>query len=242
MNIALILAGGRGTRFGGDHPKQFVEIEKKPLIVHTLEKFSNCKFIDKIFVVCLKNYVDEMKEIIKRYSINKIEDIIIGGNTRHESIRNGINYLLNNKYDKLSKIVIHNANMPLVTISNIEECILKCDKNTIVTTVAKCNGFFYQISEDDNSLAIGPDRNNLLHAKVPEGMYLEIANEIYNDKRFDEKKYESYTAGMLGILMKKSVVIAICASTNMKITTKEDYKLVETYFKNETSGDNKCIK
>ena len=45
-----------------------------------------------------------------------------------------------------------------------------------------------------------------------------------------------------GILMKKSVVIAICASTNMKITTKEDYKLVETYFKNETSGDNKCIK
>lgn len=237
MNIALILAGGKGTRFGASLPKQFVEIERKPLIVHTLEKFSKCDSIDKIFIVCLEDYVDDMNKIIEKYEIKKVENIIIGGNTRHKSIRNGINYLLNNGFDKLSKIIIHNANMPLVAMSNINECISKCDNNSIVTTAAKCHGFFYQISENGDTLSIGPDRSSLLHAKVPEAMYLDIANTIYNNNQFNEQKYESYTAGMLGILMGMNVKVSICGSTNMKITTKEDYELVETYLKNESNGE-----
>ncbi len=237
MNIGLILAGGRGTRFGSDHPKQFVEIEKKPLIVHTLEKFSNNNNIDEIFIVCLENYVDELNKIISKYNISKIKNIIIGGSTRHESIRNGINYLINNNYDLNSKVIIHNANMPLVTETNINECLSLCDNDTVVTTAAKCHGFFYQICNGNNELKIGPDRNELMHAKVPEAMYLKIANDIYNNEKFNEKIYESYTAGMLGIILKLNVKVAICGSTNMKITTKEDYELVETYLKNESSGE-----
>ncbi len=237
MNVALILAGGNGKRFDANIPKQFVNLKKKPIIVHTLQKFVDCKSIDQIFVVCLANYVDEMKRIINQYSISKVNDIIVGGKTRHESIINGINYLINKGLPEATKIVIHNANMPLVTISNINDCIRKCVDNTVVTTAAQCSGFFYQISSDDSSLLIGPNRDCLLHAKVPEAMYLKVANKIYNDDAFNEVKYESYTAGMLGIIKGLNVELSICDSTNMKITTKEDYKLVETYLENESNNE-----
>ena len=236
MNIGIILAGGVGTRFGSNLPKQFVHIESKPLIVHTLEKFSNCNKIDKLFIVCLKSHIEEMKNIVEQYEIKKIEGIIPGGTTRHESIKNGINYLVNKGYDKTTTIIIHNANMPLVKNKNIEDCIKKCCGEVIVTTVAKCNGFFYQIC-DDTRLSIGPDRESIFHAKVPEAMQLSMACELYNDQLFNAKKYESYTAGMLGIIKNKKVEFSICDSTNMKITTKEDYELVETYLKNEIKGE-----
>ena len=187
MNIGIILAGGVGTRFGSNLPKQFVNIESKPLIVHTLEKFSKCNKIDKLFIVCLKSHIEEMKNIVEQYEIKKIDEIIPGGNTRHESIKNGINYLIDKGYDKTTTIIIHNANMPLVKIKNIEECIKKCHEEVIVTTVAKCNGFFYQKC-DNMKLSIGPDRDNIFHAKVPEAMKLSMASELYNDQIFNEKK------------------------------------------------------
>ena len=234
MNVAIILAGGKGTRFGTEHPKQFVEIHEKPLIVHALEKFSKNSNIDEICVVCLENYVSELEEIIKKYDIKKISHIIIGGSTRHESIRNGVNFLRDNGYPNKTKVIIHNANMPLVTETNINECISLCDDDTIVTTAAKCHGFFYQI--DDGELKIGPDRNDLMHAKVPEGMYLDVACRIYNSPKFEEKIYESYTAGMLGIILGLNIKVSICGSTNMKITTPEDYELVKIYLENEKRG------
>ncbi len=239
MNIALILAGGVGSRFDSNFPKQFVEIEKKPLIIHTLEKFSSCKEIDEIYIICLKEYVDEMETMIKNYSIKKIKGIILGGKTRHESIKNGVKYLSTNHYTDVCKVILHNANMPLVTNSNIVDCINKCkNSDIIVTTAAKCNGYFYQISNDENgSLIIGPNRENLLHAKVPETMYLSTAKEIYLSNTFDGKQYESYTAGMLAIILNKKVEVVTCKSTNMKITTKEDYELVQTYLRKEKSGE-----
>lgn len=239
MNIALILAGGIGSRFDSNYPKQFVEIEKKPLIVHTLEKFSNCDEISEIYIVCLKDYVAEMEYIINNYSIDKVKSIIIGGKTRHESIKNGIKYLESKNFNDTYKVIIHNANMPLVTKSNIIDCINKCnDENIIVTTAATCNGYFYQISNSkDGNLMIGPNRENLLHAKVPEAMYFKTSKDLYLSDIFDEKKYESYTAGMLGIILNKKVEFVKCKSTNMKITTKEDYELVQTYLKKEKMGE-----
>lgn len=232
MNIGIVLAGGKGTRFGADLPKQFVEITGMPLIACTVKKLLNCN-IDVIYIVCIKDYVNKMEEIIKEYDLDKVENVIIGGNTRHESIRNAINYLIKNGQDMDNKIIIHNANMPLVSVKNVNSCIELCDgKNVIVTSAAECNGYFYQIDNDSN-LKIGPDRKCLLHAKVPETLTLKTANELYNDPVFLDKKYESYTAGMLGIIKNKIVKVSICESTNMKITTREDYELVETYLKNE---------
>ena len=81
----------------------------------------------------------------------------------------------------------------------------------------------------NNKLEIGPDRNEMLSAKVPEAARLSTMCKLYNDKKFSEKKYESYTAGMLGILDDMSVVPVYCESTNFKITTEADYLLADKY-------------
>ena len=235
--IAIILAGGIGRRFNVKTPKQFVDIENKPLIIHTLEKFENNLKVDEIIVVCLNSYIQILTDMIKTYGISKVVDVISGGDTRHQSIRNAVNYLAY-KHPKNTKIIIHNANMPLVTQKNINECFEKClGKDTIVTTAAICDGFFYEKMNGNNQLSIGPDRNDILHAKVPEALYLSTALNLYNDEELFDKKYESYTAGMLGIIKNKVVVPVICESTNKKITTMEDYYFIQTHLRKEKENE-----
>lgn len=132
-------------------------------------------------------------------------------------------------------IVIHNANMPLVTVDHISECINKCESGEVVVTTAKCFENLYQV-DDGGTLSIGPDRNSLLQALAPEAMHLDTANVIYENTSFSDKKYESYSAGMLAISMGLTVRPVICGSTNMKITTREDYQLVKIYLQNESSA------
>ena len=89
-NIALIIAGGSGSRMGLDIPKQFVNINGKPVIIYTLEAFEKHPQIDAIEVVCIDGWEDILKSYADKYNINKLLWITKGGKTGQESIRNGI--------------------------------------------------------------------------------------------------------------------------------------------------------
>lgn len=237
MNIVIVLAGGKGTRMMQDIPKQFIDLDGKPIVAHTLEKFNNCRAIDGIVVVCIESHKVTMKEICDKFYIDKLINVISGGDTRHQSILCGLRHV-EEKYGTLDdiKVLLHNANMPLVTEENINSCINDCkDLSDITTSVAKCTGYFYNI-EQDNSLGLGPDRNNIVSAKVPEAMYLKTALDLYERDCFKEKQYESYTAGMLGIISGLKVIPVVCETTNMKVTTPDDFELVKTYFRNQKKG------
>ena len=96
MNIAVILAGGTGNRMGiVDKPKQFIDLYGKPIIVHTLETFDNHIEVDYIAIVCLKEWIEDLKIFIRKYEIDKVRWIIEGGKTRQESIYNAIRTLSN---------------------------------------------------------------------------------------------------------------------------------------------------
>ena len=79
MNIAVIFAGGSGVRMGAGIPKQFLEINGKPIIVHTLELFENHNDIDKIYIVMLKDYIPYMNKLVKKFAISKVCGIVEGG-------------------------------------------------------------------------------------------------------------------------------------------------------------------
>lgn len=231
-NIAIILAGGKGTRMMNKIPKQFLVINDKPLIVHTLLKFAENNYIDGIAVVCLKDYKNHLEELIREYNIPKVKYIIDGGANRHLSILNALNFLDIEGFGCKDNVVIHNANMPMVTEKNINECIEKCNYGIdIVSTAAKCSGFFYL--NDNGVWKIGPDREIMFGAKPPEALKFDVACNIYRNPKFQVKEYESYTSGMLGILSGNKVDIVLCESTNIKVTTEDDYRLVSTYLSNE---------
>ena len=91
MNIAVIFAGGVGTRMHSkEKPKQFLMVHGKPIIVHTVEVFEKHPDIDGIVVVCVENWIDYMKEMQFRYRLSKIGAIVPGGETGQLSIYNGL--------------------------------------------------------------------------------------------------------------------------------------------------------
>lgn len=90
MNVAVILAGGRGQRMGGDVPKQFMEVNGKPIIIHTLDVFENHPLIDAIIVVCLEQWTDKVHTMVDIYNINKVAKIIEGGDNVQQSICYGL--------------------------------------------------------------------------------------------------------------------------------------------------------
>ena len=95
MNTALILAGGTGQRMRQEIPKQFINVNDKPLIIYTLEAFQKHPQVDNILVVCLDVWHDILKRYAKQNKITKMQWVINGGNTGQESIRNGVYYLEN---------------------------------------------------------------------------------------------------------------------------------------------------
>lgn len=122
MNIAVVLAGGTGTRVGADKPKQFIEILGKPILAYTLDNFQKDPEIDAIEVVCHKEWVDEVGLICKRYGISKLQWLTTGGDTFQESTLNGV-YHLRDKLSPDDIVVISFGVSPFCTPDIINDSI-----------------------------------------------------------------------------------------------------------------------
>lgn len=122
MNIAVILAGGTGTRVGANIPKQFIEVLGKPILAYTLENFQLNSEIDAIEIVCHKDWMDEVRRICDEYSISKLRWLTIGGATFQESTLNGV-YNLKDKISPDDIVVISFGVSPLTTEDIVNDSI-----------------------------------------------------------------------------------------------------------------------
>lgn len=113
MNTAIIIAGGNGSRMNADIPKQYIEVEEKPIIVYTLEAFDRCDEIDAILVVSKHDWIDEVRSYGPRFSLRKLKWVIEGGKTGHLSIKNGL-YFLRDKIKDDDLVIIHDAIRPFI--------------------------------------------------------------------------------------------------------------------------------
>src|SRR6056297_2427373 len=119
-NIAIITAAGKGIRLRKDIKKQYIKINEKPIIYHTIKVFNDADFIDDIIIVADRDNIQYVKnQIINRYNFSKVIEIVEGGSTRKDSVRNGFNRI----QDKKSIIVIHDGVRPFI------------DKKTILKSI-----------------------------------------------------------------------------------------------------------
>lgn len=126
MNVGIILAGGTGTRVGAGIPKQFIEVQGKPILAYTLEIFENDSNIDAIEVVCHKDWLDEVETICERYGIHKKRWTCTGGDTFQESTMNGI-LNLKGKIDRNDIVVISFGVSPMTPQEDIDDSIRVCE-------------------------------------------------------------------------------------------------------------------
>ncbi len=124
MNVALILAGGHGSRTEQDIPKQFMNIYEKPLIIYTLENFESHPDIDGIAVVCLEGWHEVLRAYARQYKITKLKWITNGGRDGQESIHKGV-LALNDVCDEKDVILVHDGIRPFVPEEVITDAIIR---------------------------------------------------------------------------------------------------------------------
>lgn len=125
MNVAIVLAGGTGSRVGADIPKQFISVLGKPILAYTLECFQNCEQIDAIEVVCHRDWMDRTREIVEEYGITKTRWFTQGGDTFQESTLNGV-FHLKHQLAPEDIVVVSFGVSPLTTEEIILDSIRVC--------------------------------------------------------------------------------------------------------------------
>lgn len=124
--IAILTAGGTGTRTHQDLPKQFITVENKPIIIYTLEAFQQHPSIDAIYVSCLEGWSAVLEAYAKQFNITKLKKIVTGGATGQESIYNGLQAIKeDNEYTKDIVVLIHDGNRPMVPQDVITDNLVK---------------------------------------------------------------------------------------------------------------------
>ena len=137
-NIALIIAGGVGARMGQDIPKQFINVNDRPVIIYTLEAFQKHPEIDAIEVVCLDGWHDVLKAYAKQFGIAKLENIVSGGLNGQDSIRNGLLDIYKRYNSDDDVVLIHDAIRPMLLPEIITDNIKICREYGNAITVVPC--------------------------------------------------------------------------------------------------------
>lgn len=214
MNIALILASGKGTRFGKETPKQFIEVNGLPLIIYTLSAFEKCNAIDEIVVVTSNEFIPLIESYKDKYNIKKLTKVVLGGETRQMSSYNGLK-ALNAKDDDI--VLIHDAARPLVNERIILDNIKACESADAVVTAIQVTDTTISKSDTNNIKGV-IDRNSIVSVQTPQTFKYKLIKEAHEKAKDSTATDDAQLVYKLG----KTVQIVEGDKKNIKITTQED--------------------
>lgn len=229
MNIAVVLAGGSGSRMGMvDRPKQFIDIYGKPVIIHTLEAFEINEKIDAICVVCVKEWQDDLSLWLKEYDIRKVRWIANAGASRQESSLNALDAIKEACGDD-DYVIIHDAARPLISQKIINENIVKVREYGACDTVVPAHDTIIR-SVDGDTLDSIPARKELYMGQTPQSFKYSIVRKAYDDYFVLPENERPEMTDDCGLVLHSGVKIGMAMGDklNMKITTMEDLLLVKS--------------
>lgn len=229
MVSVVVFAGGVGSRFqSADIPKQFVEVEGKPIIIHTLEKFCRHPMVDRISIACLESWIDVLKEQLEKYGITKVSAIVPGGANGHESIHNGLMALAAD-YGKEDIVLICDGVRPMISEQLITDCIVETRKNGTAVPVTQSIDSVLE-SFDGSSCRQNYLRKNMFITQAPQGYYMDKILKAHEEA---EKRgiTNPISSAELLIELGETIHIFIGERQNIKVTTPEDlYTLRAGYY------------
>jgi 2-C-methyl-D-erythritol 4-phosphate cytidylyltransferase len=227
MVTALIFAGGTGQRMNSrSRPKQFLELHGKPIIIYTLEHFEEHPEVDKIAIVCLESWIDELKGLLNRHDIRKVCLIAKGGNTGHESIYNGLK-ALEGVCKEEDIILIHDGVRPLITEDLITDNIAKVRQYGTAITVEPVVESVIQ-SEDGDRIDSVPKRSSMYVAKAPQSFRYGMIREAYG--KAQEDGILTIDSAHLLSLYGYEMHTVKSTPNNIKITASSDYYVFRALF------------
>lgn len=222
MVYAAVLAGGIGSRVKSlDYPKQFYEIQNKPVIIYTIEKLVHSDKIDLVYVAVIESFLEKTKELIKEYHLEEKTVVITGGENRIDSIDNVITAILDSHSVTNDDIIlIHDAVRPFITDKIILDSINGARK--FGATVACVPAVDTIVSSKDREVVdFIPPRQELFCGQAPDTFRLKEFIEMKNNLT-DEQRLLATGTSQICTFNNKKIYLIEGDVLNFKITTDLD--------------------
>lgn len=230
MNVAVIIAGGSGSRMGQDIPKQFINVYDKPVIIYTLEGFQKHPEIDAIEVVCIDGWHDVLWAYAKQFGIDKLRWIVSNGDTAQESIRNGLEGLKDVCGDE-DTVIIHDGIRPMVDEFVLSDIIIKCKEHGNAVTSLPYNEQIFVVDDEISTTKYIP-RETLRRVSTPQAYQYGKLSRAYQKAFAEQIGIQAGTyANTLMVELGERLYFAAGSEKNIKLTTKDDLELFKAYMK-----------
>ena len=242
MNIAVILAGGIGSRLGLDKPKQFMKVAGKTVIEHTVGVFQNNEQIDEIAIVMHASYVHDAEEMVIKNHWTKVKKILNGGSERYESSLAAINAYKKLAETKDINLIFHDAVRPLVSVKIIDDVIDALKSYDAVDVAIPAVDTVIKLDETKKYIKNIPDRNYLNRGQTPQAFKYDVIAKAYNIALQDKNLQTTDDCGIVRKYLPDIKVFVVAGEEqNVKLTYPEDAYVLEKLFQIKGTEPSKKI-
>ena len=217
MNVAIILAAGNGTRLSNNIKKQFIKIHDKQLFLFSFDSFCSSN-IDKILIVSSKEDINYVRNLVS--SNEKFLDVIAGGETRQQAVKNALDYLKNILADD-DVILIHDAARPLIKVPLINEVLNKTIEYDCCSLILPIKDTIISLSNNNYESTL--ERDKLASVQTPQGFKFKIIYEAHQKAIHSSATDDAQLVKSLGF----NIHLIKGDEQNFKITTNEDLNYFE---------------
>lgn len=245
MNVALIFAGGTGSRMRtGGLPKQFLEVEGKPILVHTLTVFQQHDEIDSIVLVMVRDWIEHSRSLLEKHSLSKVTSIVAGGDTGQESIYNGLaeaRDLVTKRGESPDEaiVLLHDGVRPVIDGSLISANLEGVRQHGSAITCVPCTETVVMVNEEGNRIIRTVEREKTRIAKAPQSFYLSDILAAHERARKLGRNDVVDSCTMMQLFGSIAPSVIEGSPENIKVTTPEDYYTLKTLidYKSGKLGD-----
>lgn len=223
MTVAVLLAGGSGSRFGSERPKQFLEVAGKSILAHTIDVFESHPLIDEIAIVTRADSLEETQKIVTEGGYQKVRRLLTGGRERYHSSLSAINAYT----DDDTLLLIHDAVRPMVSHRIISDCIHALARYEAVDVAVPATDTIIRVDEND-CIVETPPRAMLRNVQTPQGFRRGTISRAYDIGLRDPAFVTTDDCGVVHHYLPDTPIYVVRGEvTNIKITYPEDLLMLE---------------
>lgn len=220
---AIIVAGGTGSRMKNDLPKQFLLLNGRPIVMHTLEQFAHAKSKPALILVLHSSMLSIWDELCQKYNFKINHTIVSGGETRFQSVRNGVNHIAKQQQSlRETLITIHDAARPVISPDSIDICFEETIKYTAtVLAIPSVNS----VRQGDPSKNKVLDRDKVWIIQTPQTFQGYILYQAFQQEELSSFTDDASVVEKLGY----NIHLIPGDHRNIKITFPEDIPIAQFY-------------
>ena len=224
LQVAILLAGGSGQRFGADRPKQFVRIGERTVLEHSLAAFEQSPHIDAILIVSHPQHLDEVRELLPSSQHPKLLAVVAGGAERQDSTLNALRALAQITDSPLEqiRILVHDAVRPAVSQSIIERVCTALHTHQAANLVVPVTDTLLEVNDNGTTAAM-PSRARYRRVQTPQGFHAATLQHAYDVALTDPNFQATDDCGVVfRYLPEVEIALVEGEQRNIKLTYPED--------------------